>query len=39
MDRELTTAVPAYIVEAVELVCDAGDGSCDDCAVKRDEED
>ena len=36
---ELTAAVPAYIVEAIELVRDAGDGGRDDGAVESDEED
>ena len=36
---QFTAAVLAYVVEAVELVCDSRDGGRDDGAVECDEED
>ena len=39
MGWKLTAAVPAYVIEAVELVRDAGHGGCNDGAVESDKED
>ena len=37
--QEKRTAIPAYILQAVEVVGDARDGGGYDCHVQRDEED